>query len=109
MLLADLYGTSNATAAATHRQVAAGIRSGILDLMWDSNKLAFYDFNLTSNSRNSLFSAATYYPVWNGIIPDEVLSSQSNAFGYFAAVNMVMNKYNGTVPVTFVDWTGLQW
>ncbi|KIJ04656.1 alpha,alpha-trehalase, partial [Paxillus involutus ATCC 200175] len=109
MLLADLYGTSNATVAATHRQVAAGIRSGILDLMWDSNKLAFYDFNLTSNSRNSLFSAATYYPVWNGIIPDEVLSSQSNAFGYFAAVNMVMNKYNGTVPVTFVDWTGLQW
>ncbi|KAF9220247.1 glycoside hydrolase family 37 protein [Gyrodon lividus] len=109
VLLADLYGTSNATAAANHLQVAAGIRGGILDLMWDANKLAFYDFNLTSNSRNSIFSTATYYPVWNGIIPNEVLASQSNAFGYFAAVNMVMNKYNGTVPTTFVDWTGLQW
>jgi alpha,alpha-trehalase len=109
LLLAELYGTSNPTATSTHLQVAAGIRAGILDLLWDPAKLAFYDFNLTSNARNDIFTAATFYPVWNGIIPDEVLASQSNAFGYFAAVNMVVNKYNGTVPVTFVDWTGLQW
>ncbi|KAG1835758.1 glycoside hydrolase family 37 protein [Suillus subalutaceus] len=109
ILLAELYGTSNATASSTHLQVAAGIRAGILDLLWDPAKLAFYDFNLTSNARNDIFTAATFYPVWNGIIPDEVLASQSNAFGYFAAVNLVMNKYNGSVPVTFVDWTGLQW
>ncbi|KAI6103329.1 glycoside hydrolase family 37 protein [Pisolithus croceorrhizus] len=108
-LLADLYGDSNSTASAAHLQTAANICAGILDLMWDTSKLAFYDFNLTSNARNSFFSAATYYPVWVGIIPDEVLSSQSNAFGYFAAVNLVMNKYNGTVPTTFVDWTGQQW
>lgn len=109
LLLAELYGTSNATASSNHLQVAAGIREGILDLLWDPAKLAFYDFNLTSNARNDIFTAATYYPVWNGIIPDEVLASQSNAFGYFAAVNLAVNKYNGTVPVTFVDWTGLQW
>ncbi|KAG2140240.1 glycoside hydrolase family 37 protein [Suillus bovinus] len=109
LLLAELYGTSNATASNNHLQVAAGIRAGILDLLWDPSKLAFYDFNLTSNARNDIFTAATYYPVWNGIIPDEVLASQSNAFGYFAAVNLVVNKYNGTVPVTFIDWTGLQW
>lgn len=109
LLLAELYGTSNATASSNHLQVAAGIREGILDLLWDPTKLAFYDFNLTSNARNDIFTAATYYPVWNGIIPDEVLASQSNAFGYFAAVNLAVNKYNGTVPVTFNDWTGLQW
>ncbi|KAG2054179.1 glycoside hydrolase family 37 protein [Suillus hirtellus] len=109
LLLAELYGTSNATASSNHLQVAAGIREGILDLLWDPAKLAFYDFNLTSNARNDIFTAATYYPVWNGIIPDEVLASQSNAFGYFAAVNLAVNKYNGTVPVTFIDWTGLQW
>lgn len=109
LLLAELYGTSNATASSNHLQVAAGIREGILDLLWDPAKLAFYDFNLTSNARNDIFTAATYYPVWNGIIPDEVLASQSNAFGYFAAVNLAVNKYNGTIPVTFVDWTGLQW
>ncbi|KAI6106841.1 Six-hairpin glycosidase-like protein [Pisolithus thermaeus] len=94
-LLADLYGDSIPTTSAAHLQTAANIRAGILDLMWDASKLAFYDFNLTSNARNSFFSAATYYP--------------SNAFGYFAAVNLVMNKYNGTVPTTFVDWAGQQW
>ncbi|KAI6038228.1 glycoside hydrolase family 37 protein [Pisolithus marmoratus] len=108
-LLADLYGESNSTATTVHRQTATNIRAGILDLMWDASKLAFYDFNVTSNARNSFFSVATYYPVWAGIIPDEVLSSQSNAFGYFAAINLVMNKYNGTVPTTFVDWSGQQW
>ncbi|KAG2368678.1 Six-hairpin glycosidase-like protein [Suillus spraguei] len=85
LLLAELYGTSNATASSARLQVAAGIRAGILDLLWDPVKLAFYDFNLTSNARNDIFTAATFYPVWNGIIPDEVLASQSNAFGYFAA------------------------
>ncbi|KAG2069034.1 glycoside hydrolase family 37 protein [Suillus decipiens] len=109
LLLAELYGTSNATASSARLQVAAGIRAGILDLLWDPVKLAFYDFNVTSNARNDIFTAATFYPVWNGIIPDEVLASQSNAFGYFAAVNLAINKYNGTVPVTFIDWTGLQW
>lgn len=108
-LLAELYGDSNSTAATTHRQTAANIRAAILDLMWDAGKLAFYDFNITSKARNSFFSVATYYPVWAGIIPDEILSSQANAFGYFASVNLVMNKYNGTVPTTFVDWSGQQW
>ncbi|EGN97904.1 glycoside hydrolase family 37 protein [Serpula lacrymans var. lacrymans S7.3] len=109
ILLADLYGSSNASAAATHLQVAAGIRAGILDLFWNSTKLAFYDFNLTSNARNDIFTAATFYPLWNGIIPDEVLSSQENAFGFFASLNMVFNRYNGTFPTTFIDYTGLQW
>lgn len=76
--------------------------------MWDASKLAFYDFNLTSSARSSIFSAATYYPAWNDIIPDEVLANSTNAFGYFSAVNMVMNRYNGTMPVTFHE-SGLQW
>ena len=109
-LLADLYDAQNEdpSSAATHRSTAASLRAGILDLLWDSSKLAFYDFNLTSNARNSIFTAATFYPLWNGIIPDEVASSSDNAFGYFAAVNMVLNRYNGTMPVTFLE-TGQQW
>ncbi len=46
-----------------YRAVAANIRAGVLDLLWDPSKLAFYDFNLTSNSRNSILSAATFYPM----------------------------------------------
>lgn len=103
--------TTNQTAlarAAFHRSVASNLRAAILDLFWDPEKLAFYDFNLTSNVRNDLWSAATFYPYWNGIFPDEVLSNAQNAFGAFSAVNMVLNKFNGTVPVTWIT-TGLQW
>ena len=84
------------------------LRAGILDLFWDSNKLAFYDYNLTSNARNNLYSAATFYPFWVGIIPPDVLSDQGKAFGVFSAINMVMDRYNGTFPTTFIE-TGLQW
>ena len=99
---------NNTSTANSHLSDAATIRTGILDLFWDPTKLAFYDFNLTSNARNDIFTAATYYPLWNGIVPDELLASPTNAFGFFAAVNMVLNRYNGTMPVTFLE-SGLQW
>jgi alpha,alpha-trehalase len=107
--LADLYTIKgNSSAANSHRSDSATIRAGILDLFWDPTKLAFYDFNLTSNARNDIFTTATFYPLWNGIVPDELLNSSANAFGFFSAVNMVLNRYNGTMPVTFLE-SGLQW
>ncbi|KAJ7072067.1 trehalase [Mycena amicta] len=112
ILLAQLYSksgsTKNTTAATRHTAAAAEIKAGVLDLCWNATKLAFYDFNLLTNAQNSVFSTATYYPFWSGIIPPEVLSSSQNAFGAFASLNMVLNRYNGTVPVTFIE-TGLQW
>jgi alpha,alpha-trehalase len=35
-------------------------------------------------------------------------ANSTAAFAFFSSVNMVMNKYNGTFPTTFID-TGLQW
>lgn len=35
--------------------------------------------------RNDIFTAATYYPFWVGIIPDEILTNATNAFGAFAS------------------------
>ncbi|KAJ6554990.1 glycoside hydrolase family 37 protein [Mycena vulgaris] len=98
VLMAELYG-SNKTAAARHTAAAAAIKAGVLDLFWNGTKLAFYDFNLLTNTRNDVFSAATFLPA--------VLASPQGAFGAFAALNMVLNRYNGTLPVTFIE-TGLQ-
>jgi alpha,alpha-trehalase len=55
-----------------------------------------------------VFSAAAFYPFWSGIIPDEVANNEQSAFGAFASIHMVMSRYNGTFPVTFVE-SGLQW
>ncbi|KAG6910655.1 hypothetical protein DXG01_008699 [Tephrocybe rancida] len=108
VLLANLYGPADTSSASTHQTAAAALRAGILDLLWDPTKLAFYDYNLATKARNTVFSAAHFYPLWSGIIPPEVLSSSDKAFGYFSSINLVLNRYNGTFPATFVD-SGLQW
>ncbi|TRM62126.1 Six-hairpin glycosidase-like protein [Schizophyllum amplum] len=100
MLLANLYDqVANGTASDEHR---------VLDLFWNSSKLAFYDFNIQTREQSNVFSTATFYPLWSGIIPDELLSSSDAAFGFFSSVNLVMSRYNGTYPTTFLN-TGLQW
>jgi alpha,alpha-trehalase len=104
----------NASAmASAHTQAAAALKAGLLDLHWDASKLAFYDFILSSptaasGNRTDLFSAATFYPYWNGIYPAEVTTNASAAYGAFASVGMVLARYNGTLPVTFLS-TGQQW
>ena len=109
--LADLYiasGNNSSVLVDSHRSIAASLKAGILDLFWDSSKVAFYDYNLTSNARNTIYTTATFYPLWSGIIPDEILMDASKAFGFFAGINLVLNRYNGTFPTTFIT-TGLQW
>ncbi|KAG8984621.1 hypothetical protein FRB93_006401 [Tulasnella sp. JGI-2019a] len=101
-----------AFAANQHRANAALRKAAILDLMWDSQKMAFYDFNLTSNARGTFFSAAHFYPMWLDIWPDEVARGGSGAEQVaqkmFAPVGLVLSRYNGTFPSTFLK-TGAQW
>ncbi|KAF7291314.1 Trehalase [Mycena indigotica] len=112
IVLAQMYGiagsTQNADAANRHRQAAAALKAGIIDLFWNSSKFAFYDFNLRTNAQNTIWTAAHYYPFWSGIVPDDVLKSSDNAFKAFSSLNLIMNRYNGTIPTTFIE-TGLQW
>jgi alpha,alpha-trehalase len=88
-----------------HIAAAQSLHSAVLDVLWDPSKLAFYDFNIAAKARNGIFSAAT---LWAGIIQNEMLTAQDKAFGFFSTLNMVMHRYNGTYPTTFMD-TGLQW
>ncbi len=70
--------------------------------------MAFYDFNLTSNARGTIFTPATFWPYWDGIIPNEVLASEEVAKQAFSSVRLVMARYNGTLPASFLV-SGLQW
>jgi alpha,alpha-trehalase len=99
---------SNVQTRDKYRTRAAAIREGILDLNRDASKFAFYDYNHVTNARSNIFTAANFYPYWLGIVPAEVTASKENAFKAFSSVNLVMSRYNGTFPATFID-TGLQW
>lgn len=80
--------------------------------MWDPKKAGFYDFNLTSNARSDFFSAAHFYPMWMNIWPEEVtrggVEAEDMAQKMFAPVGLVLARYNGTFPATFLQ-TGAQW
>ena len=94
--------------ANSYRKTAATLKNAILDLCWNEQKSAFYDFNVTAGAQSPVFSAAAFYPLWMGIWPKSVLKSESKAFSVFSSVNFVLNSYNGTFPSTFLE-TGLQW
>jgi alpha,alpha-trehalase len=114
---------ANASASASaHATRASELQTAILDVFWSPSKLAFYDFILDNSTSalaaspgssrtgtpSSLWSAATFYPFWVGIVPSQVASNASAAFGAFSALNLVLSRYNGTIPVTFLE-TGQQW
>lgn len=116
-LLARLYsqhgtlapsGTNATQSAAGHSTYASALRAGILDLLWDGTKASFYDYHISQRARSPLFSAAAFYPLWAGIIPPAVLSNQIPAFDLFASLHLVLTRYNGTFPSTFLT-TGQQW
>ena len=86
----------------------SNLRTGILDLFWGSKKLASYHYNLASNVHNDFYSPTAFYSFWVGITPPDVFIDQSKASNEFATINLVLNRYNGTFPSSFVE-TGLQW
>ncbi|QRV92208.1 trehalase [Ceratobasidium sp. AG-Ba] len=94
--------------AKSYRSKAAKLKTAILDLCWNDQKVAFYDFNTTSGAQSDVFSAANFYPYWMGIWPSSVAKSETKALQAFSSVNWVLNTYNGTFPSTFLA-TGLQW
>ncbi|KZT57237.1 glycoside hydrolase family 37 protein, partial [Calocera cornea HHB12733] len=101
-------GAGNGTAQEVHTQKGEELGRAVLDLMWDEERVAFYDWNLTANARGDVFSAAHYYPFWNNIIPPSLLSNATRLRQAFGTLNLMLDMYNGSVPVTFLN-TGLQW
>ena len=93
---------------ASHRSTTSNLRTGILDLFWDSKKLVSYHCNLASNVHHGFYSPAAFYPFWVGITPPDVLTDQGKASSAFATTNLVLNQYHGSFPSGFVE-TGLQW
>jgi len=60
--LADLYRQRDRNDDADrHRDAAGSLRTAIIDLFWDADKFAFYDYNMTGNARATHLTAAHFY------------------------------------------------
>lgn len=67
--LADLYGSSNRGRATAHRAAAAALRSAVLDLLWDGDKVTRHSSpeNISPDSdHNSSLSMTSISPQTKG-------------------------------------------
>ncbi|EJU03036.1 glycoside hydrolase [Dacryopinax primogenitus] len=104
----DVDGSGSGRKKWEHERKGDDLREAVLDLMWDEERVAFYDWNLTAGERGTVFSSAHYYPFWNNIIPPSLLGNATRLRQAFGSLNLMLDMYNGSVPVTFLN-TGLQW
>ncbi|KAF2839103.1 glycoside hydrolase family 37 protein [Patellaria atrata CBS 101060] len=109
---------------AAHRQEAIGA------LLWDAEHYSFFDYNLTSHSRNVFVIAdedatesdtsgapegeqvwltpAQYYPFWTGAAPDVIKKNPSTVRRAYARIADKLQQKGGAIAATNLV-TGQQW
>jgi alpha,alpha-trehalase len=70
----------------SHRMIAKEFEAAINDLMWDKQKLWWYDFNMTANARADVYHPGGLFPLWQNITPSDIVGNDTAAFGVFAGV-----------------------
>ena len=69
----------------------------------------FYDYNMTSNSRSTLYSMAGTFPLWQNITPPEIANNETAALAVASGLRYILGRYSGSPSVTTLLFTGLQW
>ncbi|CAO1638787.1 unnamed protein product [Sympodiomycopsis kandeliae] len=107
--------TANRTAERHYRSLAQKRKDGILDVLWDRERLWFYDFNMTANARATNWAASGVWPYWANIIPTQFLNSKipvanrsAELQRSFSGIRYILDRYNGSLPTTLIE-TGQQW
>ena len=86
-LIAEMYTMiGNDTRSSYWSDRADRSREAVIDLHWDSEALAFRDYNMSANALSDRWSIAGYYPYWSEIFPEEVLSNSSTAQRAFSGL-----------------------
>jgi len=73
------------------------------DLRW------FYDYNLTSNARESLYSMAGTFPLWQNITPSEIVNNETEALKVASGLRFLLGKYSGIPAISTLVESGLNW
>ncbi|WP_299312342.1 trehalase family glycosidase [uncultured Aquimarina sp.] len=96
------------------------------DLMWDTEKEVFYDYNFVTKKKQKIESATNYYPLWAGLSTKEQAASLVKSLfdnlvqkGGVAATTDIVNQEdpnapqrqwdypNGWAPHQMMIWRGL--
>ncbi|KAI9637637.1 Six-hairpin glycosidase-like protein [Dioszegia hungarica] len=101
---------TNATAEiALHQSLAKDYSDAVLDLHWDPVKAWFYDFNLSSNARDSLYTPAGTFPLWQNITPTGLEGNNTAALRIASGARYLLGRYGGIQGISSLLYTGLNW
>lgn len=130
---------TNASAEITyHRSLASDFQGAVLDLHWDPVKMWFYvsplycsssctctplvgrmvpdllvdlfqDFNLTSNYRDTLYTPAGTFALWQNITPPVLQNNETAALQVVSGARYLLGRYGGIPAVSTLLFTGLNW
>jgi alpha,alpha-trehalase len=71
--------------------------------------LTIQDFNLTSNNRESFFSPAGTFPLWQNITPPELYNNETLGLQLASGWRFLLGKYGGIPAISSLLSTGLNW
>lgn len=131
IVIADFHammsGNKSNAQANQWRQRAAKRSEAMTALMWDEEEWAYFDWNLTSSSRNKyiisdsptqpdnapdgyqvLFSPAQYYPFWTGAAPTWLKNNPYAVSQTYSRVAAQLRSHPGAISATNLV-TGQQW
>lgn len=120
----------NFTAAAAWASLAAQRSAAMTALLWDAEHYSYFDYNLTSGTRNVyviadnttlrddaagapagkqvFFNLAQYYPFWLGAAPEEIKNDPSALRRVYSRVEELLDSRAGAIATTNIK-TGQQW
>lgn len=125
-----LEQSGNASGCATWSRLAEQRSKAMYATMWDEELFGYFDYNLTSASRNLYvladenateeelqgapegyeisFSPAQYYPFWTGAAPWFIKNNPLAVAKAYKRVEQQLEKFPGAVPASNIV-TGEQW
>ncbi|ORY76099.1 glycoside hydrolase family 37 protein [Protomyces lactucae-debilis] len=122
IVISDFYRTTgNMSASRAWEARAYKRQQGMYNLMYNASLGAYFDYNLTSKAQNTItitgpfnatkqvaFSAAQFYPLWAGAIPDELKYNNTALNRLYAPVRNQLAMFPGGIATTDVA-SGQQW
>lgn len=120
----------NQYAAACWTRTAATRSDAMTAVLWDKERWAYFDYNMTSKSRQVFVAAdknadqsetrgappgqqvfthiAQYYPFWTGAAPDDLKNNASAILKAYERIESELDRFPGVPGATNLE-TGEQW
>ena len=114
--LAEFHSRAGKKArAAKYRERAAARRRDMINLMWDSRRGFFFDYDYARKRRNPFWSLAGFYPLWAGLAtPEQAEACVKNLSRFSFEGGLATTQSEGlSFPPRQWDypngWANLQW